>query len=148
MSTEGSAVPEEVARRPLVIDVVRAFEGILLGLVLVILAAVLAGGTFNAIDFAAVVVIPGMLMVFFMHLGAPPRRLFIVRALGAIVGWGLIWVVFVPVYFLLYYALFRSVGPTTGFALLAIVDGVILALSILGVDRLARRLHRTTPTPR
>ncbi len=132
----------------MVIDVVRAFEGILLGLVVVILAAVLAGGTFNAIDFAAVIVIPGVLMVYFMHLGAPPRRLFIVRALGAIVGWGLTWVVFIPVYFLLYYALFRSVGLTAGYALLAIVDGVILALSILGVDRLARRMQRRAPTPR
>ncbi len=110
-----------------------------MGLVVVIVAAVLSGGAFNEIDFAAVVVLPGALMVFFMHLGAPPRRLFVVRAVGAIVGWGVTWILFVPLYFFLYYAVFSRIGLSAGFGILALVDGVILALCIVGADRVDKR---------
>ncbi len=129
--------------RRLIIDLVRAYEGILLGLVLIILAAVLAGGTFGVLDFAAVLVVPAILMLVFMHQGSPPRRLYAVRALGALVGWALIWVVFIPLFVVFSYAVIPGSEDILVFPVLAVLDGVILGLCMAAVDRLSRRLVRS-----
>lgn len=141
-----ASVPETPpGPRPLIVDLVRAYEGILLGLVVVIIAGILAGGGFGVLDFAAVLVLPPVLMLFFMHQGAPPRRLFLRRALGALVGWALIWVVFIPLFIFLAYAVILGSEQPVVFVVLAILDGIILGLSMAAVDRLARWLGRHRP---
>ncbi len=132
-------------RRPLVIDLVRAYEGILLGLVLIVLAATLAGGAYGVPEFGAVLVLPGALMLVFMHLGRPPLRLYAVRALGAILGWALIWLVFIPLFVILSYAVIPGSEGVLVYVVLAVVDGIVLGLCIAGVDRVDRRLRRTAP---
>jgi len=121
------------------VDLVRAYEGILLGLVVVVLAAALSGGEYSVAEFGAVLVFPGVLMLVFMHLGSPPLRLFAVRALGAVVGWGLIWLVFIPLFVLLYYAVFPATAAMLVYAVIAILDGFILGLSMFVFDRVGRR---------
>ncbi len=133
--------------RPLIVDVVRAYEGILLGLVIVVIAGILAGGGFGVLDFAAVLVLPAVFMLFLMHQGAPPRRLFLRRALGALVGWALIWIVFLPLFIVLSYADLLGSEPPVVYVVLAALDGIVLGLSMAGVDRLARWLGRRRPRP-
>lgn len=145
MSTANPGPPPARVERPLIVDLIRAYEGILLGLVIVIVAAVLSGGNAGLWDFAVVIVLPGALMVAFMHLGAPPRRLFFLRAAGALAGWGLIWIVFIPLFLILYYAVFPAAALILVFMILAIVDGIILGLSMAAIDRLGRRFRRAVP---
>lgn len=133
--------------RPLIVDLVRAYEGILLGLVIILVAGIASGGGFGVLDFAAVLVIPAVLMLAFMHQGAPPRRLFAVRALGALVGWALIWTVFIPLFVILSYAVIPGSEHLFVFVVLAILDGIILGLTMAAVDRLARHLRRDRPGP-
>ncbi len=136
--------PDAASERRLIIDLVRAYEGILLGFVLILLAAVLSGGGFGVLDFAVVLVLPAALMLLFMHQGAPPRRLFAVRALGALVGWALIWIVFIPLFLFLAYAAVPGSEQILVFIALAIVDGAILGLSMAAIDRLAGSRRRVT----
>lgn len=117
-----------------------------MGLVVIILAAVLAGGGFGTFDFAAVIVLPALLMLAFMHQGAPPRRVFAVRGLGALAGWAVTWLVLIPLFLFLYYAAFSGVPPPIVFTVLAVLAGVILGLVMAAVDRLGRRLQRTEHT--
>lgn len=137
----GSETPKQF---PLVVDLVRAYEGILLGLVVIVLAATLAGGTYGVYDFAAVLVIPAVLMLVFMRQGARPRRLFAVRAFGALLGWALIWIVFIPLFLIFSYAVIPGSESFLVYVALAILDGIILGLTIAGLDRIGRFLRRRT----
>lgn len=142
-----SADETPTGERPLIVDLVRAYEGILLGLVVVVIAGILAGGGFGVLDFAAVLVLPAVLMLFFMHQGAPPRRLFLRRALGALVGWALIWIVFIPLFIFLSFAVILGSEQPVVFVVLAVLDAIVLGLSMAAVDRVARWLGRRRPRP-
>lgn len=123
-------------------DLVRAFEGILLGFVLILVAALLTGGTYGMLDFAAVLVIPAVLMLVFMHQGVRPRRLYAIRALAALLGWALIWIVFIPVYLFLSYAVIPGSEQVLVYVPMAALDGIVLGLTMAAVDRLATRWRR------
>ena len=146
MSSPDPSLPSSPSSRPLVVDLVRAYEGILLGLVIIVVAGLLASGGFGVLDFAVVLVLPAVLMLVFMHQGAPPRRLFAVRALGALLGWAVTWVVFIPLFIILSYAVVPGSEHILVYVFLAVLDGVILAVTMAALDRLARRLRRPTPT--
>lgn len=120
-------------------DLVRAFEGILLGFVLILVAALLTGGTYGMLDFAAVLVIPAVLMLVFMHQGVRPRRLYAIRALAALLGWALIWIVFIPVYLFLSYAVIPGSEQVLVYVPMAALDGIVLGLTMAAVDWLATR---------
>ncbi len=136
------AAAERPEWRPLIIDLVRAYEGVLLGFVVILLAAIVAGGSYGVLEFGAVLVIPAVLMLVFIHQGAPSRRLFATRAAGALVGWAIIWIVFIPLFIFLAYAVVPGSEQILVYVALALVDGVILGLSMAGVDRLANRGRR------
>ena len=141
MSPPAQEAPPVRAQRPVIVDIVRAYEGILLGLVILLLAAILSGAGPGIPEFTAVLVLPALLMVGFMHLGAPPRGPFLVRTAGALVGWALSWVVFIPLFVSLSYAVFSAAAGILVYITIAVLDGVLIGLCILGVDRLARRLR-------
>lgn len=126
-------------------DLVRAFEGILLGLVVIVLAAVLAGGSYGVFEFAAVLVLPAALMLVFMRQGNRARPLYAIRAGGALVGWALIWTVFIPLFLILAYAVIPGSEQFFAYGLLAMLDGLILGLTMAGVDRLVRYLRPSAP---
>lgn len=138
-----SSPPREgPSQRPLIVDLVRAFEGILLGFVLILVAALLTGGTYGMLDFAAVLVIPAVLMLVFMHQGVRPRRLYAIRALAALLGWALIWIVFIPIYLFLSYAVIPGSEQVLVYVPMAALDGIVLGLTMAAVDRLATRWRR------
>lgn len=126
--------------RPIVVDLVRAYEGILLGVVLVLLALVASAGSLGPAEFAAVIVVPGILMVLVMHRGAP-REVFRVRATGAILGWTAAWLLFPPMFLAAYWAGMPLGGEYAVFTILAILDGVVLGLVMAAVDRIGTRLR-------
>jgi flagellar motor component MotA len=68
------------------VNFMRACEGLLLGLVFVVLVAMEAGSACGLAEFAAFVVVPGAVMVAFMHQGTPPQPVFPARVMGAILG--------------------------------------------------------------
>ena len=127
--------------RPVIVDIVRAYEGILLGLVLILLAAVVSAAGPGTTEFAAVLVLPALLMVAFMHLGAPPRGLFLLRSAGALVGWALSWVVFIPLFIVLSYAIFSAAAGILVYITIAVLDGLLIGLCITAVDRIAKRMR-------
>ncbi len=129
-------------QHPLIVDLVRTYEGILLGLVLIVLAAALSGGSYGVYDFAAVLVLPAALMLVFMRQGPRPRRLFAVRAFGALLGWALIWIVFIPLFLLFSYAVIPGSESFLVSVVLALLDGIILGLTMAGIDRIVRYLRR------
>lgn len=133
--------------RPLIVDLVRAYEGVLLGFVVIVIAGILAGGGFGVLDFAAVLVLPAVLMLFFMNQGAPPRRVYLRRAVGALVGWALVWIVFLPLFIILSYAIIPGNEQVLVFVVLAVLDGIILGLSMAGFERLGRWLRREDRGP-
>ncbi len=133
--------------RPLVVDLVRAYEGILLGFVLIVVAGILSGGSFGVAEFAAVLVLPVVLMLVLMHQGAPPRRVYLRRAVGAVVGWALIWLLFIPLFIVLSYAVIPGNEQVLVFPVLAVLDGIILGLTMAGFDRLGRWLRRERVDP-
>ena len=114
---------------------VRAYEGILLGLVVILLALLASLGTLGPAEFAAVVVLPAVFMLLFMHRGSP-REIFRVRATGAVLGWIAAWALF-PVLFVAAYAVGMPLGGEyAAFTILAILDGVVLGLVLAAVDRI------------
>ena len=124
--------------RPLVVDLVRAYEGILLGLVVVVLALVASSGTLGPAEFAALIAVPAVTLALNMRRGAP-REVFRLRAAGAVLGWIVAWVLFPPL-FLVAHGLGAPLGGEyTVFSLLAILDGVVLGLVLTAVDRLGMR---------
>ncbi len=133
--------------RPLIVDLVRAYEGILLGFVLIVVAGILAGGGFGVVDFAGVLVLPAVLMLVLMHQGAPPRRVYLRRAVGGVVGWALIWLVFIPLFIVLSYVIIPGNEQGLVFPILAVLDGIILGLTMAGFDRLGRWLRRGRVDP-
>jgi hypothetical protein len=144
MATGGVSDDAAPGRRPLAVDLVRAYEGILLGLVIIVLALVASGGTFGPAEFAAAIVVPGILMVVFIRRGAPPD-VFRVRATGAILGWAIIWVSF-PVLWLAAYWIGVRGGEYAFATVLAVLDGMVLGLVVAAVDWFWVRLRaRRTP---
>lgn len=127
------------ARRPLVIDLVRMYEGILMGIVIVLVALVISRGTLGPAEFGALLVLPPVLMVLVMRRGAS-RDVFLVRATGAIVGWIAVWGLF-PVLLLSAMWIGSSGGDYAVFTVLAVLDGAILGVVLVFLDRLVFRLH-------
>lgn len=126
------------ARRPLIIDLVRAYEGLLFGLLVVVLALIASGGTLGPAEFAALIVVPPIAMVYLMHRGAP-RDVFRVRATAAVVGWAVAWILF-PLLFVASFVVGSPLGGDYGvFTVLAILDGLVLGLVLAAVDRVASR---------
>lgn len=131
--------------RPLIVDLVRVYEGLLFGVVLVVLALVVTGGTLGPAELGALIVVPPIAMVLFMRRGAP-RTLFRLRATAALLGWAVAWILFPPL-FVASYLVGRPLGGEYAvFTLLAMLDGLVVGLVLGGVDRLAPRL-RTRPPP-
>jgi hypothetical protein len=81
-------------------------------------------------------------MAVFMHLGSPPRGLFVLRVAGALLGWGLCWGVFIPLLILLSYAVFSAPSQPLVYVAIAVVDGVLVGLGITAADRLGRFVRR------
>ena len=125
----------------MIVDVVRAYEGVLFGLVLVVLAAVGTRQPFSYVALGAVIVIPAALMVVFMHFGSPPRPLFLARVTGALVGWTLAWLLFYPAYIVAYLFAFPIGGSVGTLVLVAFLDGVLLGLLIALADWVRRRVR-------
>ncbi len=136
--------PATVPARPVIVDIVRAYEGILFGLVIVLLAAIVSGTGPGLTEFAAVLVLPAVLMVGFMRLGRPPRALYALRAGGALVGWALSWVVFIPLFVALTFAVFSAPSWPLVYGIIAILDGVLVGLCIAAADRIRRRIMLRT----
>lgn len=139
-----SALPDAGDRaeppRPLIIDLVRAYEGLLFGVVVVLLALVASGGTLGPAEFVALIVVPPIGMVYLMHRGAP-RRVFRIRATAAVVGWAVVWILF-PILFVASYVVGSPLGGEYGlFTVLTILDGFVLGLVLVAVDRVASRPH-------
>ncbi len=137
--------PGEVSEpwRPVIIDLVRAYEGLLFGVVVVVIALIASAGTLGPAEFVALIVVPGIAMVFLMHRGAP-RQVFRVRATAAIVGWAVVWILF-PILFVASYVVGFSLGGEYAvFIVLAILDGLVLGLVIAAVDRVAARSRTTS----
>lgn len=132
---------DPIRARPVIIDIVRAYEGILFGLVVVILAAFLSGSGAGLAEFAAVLVLPAVLMVAFMHLGRPPRGLYVLRAAGALVGWALGWIVFIPLFIALSYAVFTAPAWPLVYVTIAVADGILLGLCVAAADRIGLRMR-------
>ncbi len=123
--------------RPLIIDLVRAYEGLLFGVVVVVIALIASGGSLGPAEFAALIVVPPIAMVYLMHRGAP-RRVFRIRATAAVVGWAVVWILF-PVLFLAAYWAGVGGGEYAVFTVLAILDGLVIGLVLATVDRVAAR---------
>ncbi len=142
--------PGEVSEpwRPLIIDLVRAYEGLLFGVVVVVIALIASAGTLGPAELVALIVVPGIAMVFLLHRGAP-RHVFRVRATAAIVGWAVVWILF-PILFVASYIVGFSLGGEYAvFTVLAVLDALVLGLVIAAVDRVAARSRtRSAVEPR
>lgn len=126
--------------RPLIVDLVRAYEGLLLGVVLVVIALIASGGALGPAELGALIVVPAISMLLLMRRGAP-RHVFRARATAAIVGWVVIWALFPILFLASYWVGIRFGGEYTVFTILAILDGIVLGLVLALVDRLAARLR-------
>lgn len=127
------------ARRPLLIDLVRAYEGILLGIVVVLVALVASRGTLGPAEFGALILLPPILMVLLMRRGAA-RDVFLVRATGAVLGWVAVWALF-PVLFLAAIMIGEGAGEYAVFTVLAVFDGALLGIVLTLLDRIVFRFH-------
>ncbi len=130
--------PAAGSARPIVVDLVRAYEGLLLGVVLVLVALVASGGPLGPAEFAALLVVPAVGMVFTMRRGAP-REVFRIRVTGALLGWALAWVLFPALFEVAYAARTAAGGETVVFTILALLDGIVLGLVLALVDRIGSR---------
>ena len=128
-----SPPPAVEGRRPIVVDLVRAYEGLLLGVLLVLVALLASGGVLGPAEFAALLVVPAIGMVLTMRRGAT-RDVFRLRATGALLGWAVAWVLFPPLFLAAYWAGMPWGGETAVFSLLALLDGIVLALVLVLVD--------------
>lgn len=131
--------------RPLIVDLVRAYEGLLFGVVLVVLALLATGGTLGPAELGALIVVPPIAMVLFMRRGAP-RDVFRLRATAALVGWAVAWILFPPLFVAAYVVGRPMGGEYAVFTLLALLDGIVVGAVLAVVDRLAPRL-RVRPPP-
>ncbi len=137
---EDSPEGEATSERPLLVDLLRAYEGLLLGVVVILMALVASAGTLGPAEFGALVVIPPILMVLFMRRGAAPR-LFRLRATGAVLGWVAAWALF-PVLFLVAYFVGQPLGGEYAvFTVLAVLDGFVLGLVLAAVERVGTRIR-------
>ncbi len=127
------------SRRPLLVDLVRAYEGILMGIVVVLVALVASRGSLGPAEFGALLILPPILMVLLMRRGAP-RDVFLVRATGAILGWIAIWALF-PVLFLAAIMIGEGAGDYAVFTVLAVFDGALLGIVLTLLDRIVFRFH-------
>ena len=134
------ASPDETPPRPLVVDLLRAYEGLLVGVLVIIVALVASAGTPGPAEFVALLVVPPIVMVWVMHRGAAPR-LFRVRAAGAVLGWAAAWALFPLLALTSYYLGDPMGGDYAVFTILAILDGVVLGLVLAAVDRIAARMR-------
>ncbi len=124
--------------RPLIIDLVRAYEGLLLGVAVVVIALIASGGTLGPAEFSALIVVPAIAMLFLMRRGAS-RGVFRLRATAAVVGWAVAWILF-PLLFVASYVVGLPLGGEYAvFTILAILDGFVLGLVLTLVDRVASR---------
>ncbi len=126
--------------RPLVVDLLRAYEGLLVGVLVIIVALVASAGTLGPAEFVALLVVPPILMVWVMHRGAVPR-LFRVRAAGAVLGWAVAWALFPLLALTSDYVGYAIGGDYALFTILAILDGVVVGLVLAAVDRIAARVR-------
>lgn len=118
----------------------RAYEGILFGLVILVLALAASSGTLGPAEFAALIVVPAITMVLSMRRGAP-REVFRLRATGALLGWIGAWLLFPPLFVAAYVAGTSLGGEYAVFTLLALLDGLVLGLVLAAVDRIGARLR-------
>jgi len=138
VASTDSRSDETPPERPLLVDLLRAYEGLLLGVIVVIVALAASAGVLGPSEFVALLVVPPILMVFVMRRGAP-RDLFRWRATGAVLGWVAVWALFLPLYLVVYVWAFPRLGEYGGFTLLAILDGIVLGVVLAAVDRLGAR---------
>ena len=127
----------------MIVDLVRAYEGLLLGVVVVLLALLASSGTLGPAELAAVIVVPGILMVLSMRRGAS-RETFRLRATGALLGWAVAWILFPVLFLAAYWAGLPLGGQYAVFTILAVLDGTILGLVLAGVDRFGMRRRART----
>jgi hypothetical protein len=127
-----------VEDRPLIVDLVRAYEGLLFGVVIILLALLASAGTLGPAEFVAVLVLPPVLMVLLMRRGAA-RRLFRLRATGAVLGWVAAWALFPILFLAAYWAGMPRGGEYAVFTILAILDGIVLAVVLAAVDWIGGR---------
>ncbi len=140
MASEDASPGERPAIRPLVVDLVRAYEGILFGLVVIVLALLASGGVLGPAEFGALIVIPALTMVLSMRRGAP-RDVFRLRATAALLGWAVAWILFPFLILLAYWAVDRVGGEYATFTVLAVLDGLVIGLVMTAADRLAARMR-------
>jgi hypothetical protein len=144
VDSESPAGDTTAVDRPLIVDLIRAYEGLLFGVVVILLALVASAGTLGPAEFAALLVVAPVLMVLVMRRGAP-SPVFRVRAAGAVLGWVAAWALF-PVLFPLAYLVALPLGGEYGvFTLLAILDGLVLGLILAAVDRIGLRRRSRDP---
>ena len=133
MSAAPPPAASEARARPILVDLLRAYEGLLLGVVLVLVALVASGGTLGPAEFAALLIVPAIGMVFTMRRGTP-REVFRLRATGALAGWAVAWALFPPLFLAAYWAGMPWGGETAVFSILALLDGIVLAFVLVLVD--------------
>ena len=127
--------------RPLVVDLVRAYEGILFGLVVIVLALLASSGTLGPAEFGALIVVPAITMLLSMRRGAP-REVFRIRAIAALLGWAAVWALFPLLLLVAYWGVARFGGEYATFTVLAVLDGLVLGVVMKSADWLAA-LHRS-----
>jgi hypothetical protein len=120
------------------VDLVRAYEGLLFGVLFVLVALLVSAGTLGPAEFVAVLVVPPILMVLLMRRGAS-AAVFRVRATGAVLGWVAAWALFPLLFVVAYGAGLPLGGEYAVFTILAILDGVVLGLVLAAVDRIGFR---------
>ncbi len=140
MASADSPGDTEPEWRPLIVDLLRAYEGLLSGVVVVILALMASRGVLGPAEFVALLVVPAILMVLFMRRGAS-RALFRIRATGAVLGWAAAWILFPLLALPAYWAGMSIGGEYAVFMILAILDGIVLGLVLAAVDRIGARLR-------
>lgn len=121
-------------------DLVRAYEGLLLGVVVILVALVASAGTLGPAEFGALIVVPPVLMVLMMRRGAPPS-LFRLRATGALLGWVAAWVLFPGLFLVAYFAGNLVGGEYAAFTILGVLDGVVVGIVLAAVDRIGMRVR-------
>lgn len=135
MSSENLA-RDEAPARPLLVDLLRAYEGLLVGVIVIIVGLVASAGVLGPTEFVALLIIPPILMILVMRRGASPR-LFRRRATGAALGWAVAWALFPILALTSYYLAYPLGGDNAVFTTLAILDGLVLGLMMYGAERVA-----------
>lgn len=145
MESTGRSQDNTPGVRPLIVDLVRAYEGILFGLVVIVVALLASGGVLGPAEFVALIVVPAITMVLSMHRGAS-RDVFRLRATAALLGWAVAWGLFPVLLLAAYWAVVRFGGEYAIFTVLAILDGLVIGLVMMAADRVAARLRSRNPS--